>query len=79
MKDIQDDIRSNFKKLQDIRLIAELHWDYTKLIIEKTLRLIEPPLEEDFIERFMDFAKTLYIEPFIHGYKHRLDEEGLIK
>lgn len=76
---MQVDIRSNFKKLQDIRLVTELHWDYTKLIIEKTLRLTEPPLTEEFLEHFLDLCKTLYIEPFIHGYKHRLDEEGLIK
>ena len=45
-------------------VLAEEHWKYT----EKILNVAD--CEEDLIERF----KVIYLESFVHGYKHGVDE-----
>ena len=43
----------------ELRKIANAHWSYTLGVINLMLRL----------------CKYLYIEAFIHGYKHKRDEK----
>ena len=56
---------------QDVRKTAEKHWEYTKGLIEKSVESlnivnVHSPLTE--------LHHYLYIEAFIHGYKHREDD-----
>ena len=45
----------------EIRAEAEAHWDYTDKIIQDMLRLV----------------RTVYIEAFVHGFKHgKMEAEG---
>ena len=46
--------------MTDIRQVATEHWGYTKKVLMDMARLSE----------------TLYIEAFIHGYKHGLGDQG---
>lgn len=62
------------KLKQDIRETAELHWEYTKKIIDKTIRITEPPPTEEFMESFLELLHVLYVEALVHGYKHKEDE-----
>jgi len=73
------ELQSNDQKLIDIRLTAEKHWEYTKLILQKAIEITEPPVEPDFLDRLIEMCHVIYVEPFVHGYKHRLEEEGIIK
>jgi hypothetical protein len=75
----ESELRSNDEKLHDIRLVAEKHWEYTKLILQKAIEITEPPVDPDFLDRLLEAFHVVYVEPFVHGYKHRLEEEGIIK
>jgi hypothetical protein len=76
----EEELASNDEKLRVIRLVAEKHWEYTKSIIEKTFRYAKVrDYTEEEIQFLLDLLHTLYVEPFVHGYKHRLEEEGIIK
>lgn len=43
---------------EDVRQVATEHWEYTEKVLSKMAQL----------------GKTLYIEAFIHGYKHGLED-----
>lgn len=72
----ESELESNDQKLIDIRLTAEKHWEYTKKVIEKSLLI---SMNKEDVKKLLKICHIIYTEPFIHGYKHRLEEEGLIK
>ena len=58
----------------NIRETAELHWCYTRKIIEKTILITEPQPTPEFLESFLELCHTLYVEAMVHGWKHKEDE-----
>jgi len=59
--------------MTDVRKTAELHWNYTKGIIERVMKLCA--VDDSFqIEEFIEMCHYIYVEVFIHGYKHRVGE-----
>lgn len=59
----------------EIDRLAQEHWEYTKQVIERTMKLCGK--EEEEIAHILDFAHNLYIPAMIHGWKHK--EESLRK
>ena len=62
-------------EMTKVRDLALAHWKYTELVISKSLDCAIP---KNILRRIkiyiMELCKFLYIEAFVHGYKHR-DEE----
>jgi len=69
------ELKSNDQKLLDIRLVAEKHWLYTEGLIKTSLEAVG----DQFTKGSLEMMHYLYVEAFIHGYKHRLEEDGIIK
>jgi len=51
---------------QEAKKLAEEHWDYVERLIEL------------MIENEMELLKFHYVEAFIHGYKHGVEDSAWI-
>lgn len=64
----------------NIRESAELHWKYTEELIRKsiTASIVFKSKEnwQNIINnsQILELCEFLYIEAFIHGYKHKCEE-----
>lgn len=79
MSEIKLDKNNPYFLIENIRTVAEKHWEYPGKLIEKLMLTVGEDEDERELINTMIFLKFLYIEPFVHGYKHRLEEEGIIK
>ena len=53
---------------------AEKHWVYTEGIVRKTIEMFSEYADDDKIEPFIAMCKYIYIEVFVHGFKHHKEE-----
>ena len=61
--------------MNKVRELAVKHWNYTEVVISKALDCCIPRgILRDIKVYIMELCKFLYIEAFIHGWKHR-DED----
>jgi len=74
MKIIYDLLEEHWKECSrnGIRKIAEAHWEYTEEIINLVSDLLLHNEEEDIeiSKQAKDLMHFLYVEAFIHGFKH---------
>jgi len=50
-------------EMDRVKKLAEEHWKYTKGVIDR------------IDDRCVDLAEYLYIQAFLHGYKHAIDDK----